>query len=185
MLFSNLLKWNSSGKDSNTSNTLDGWKTFNWTNCAGFPISITLFSNLLKYIPTLLWDDFDDEICYLKAKSLVDNVKCYIIAILYDVQCFSLKNFIPDGPAAISFLIAKIGLHQKLCVRLLRSPPNRPVNPHLDLYIKQAHHCISLYWMGSIFTSALGQFQIFFWFQKIKRTDCRTHYATIEGRVVK
>ena len=73
----------------------------------------------------------------------------------------------------------------QLCVRLLRSPSHRPMNPRLDLYIKQAHHCISLYWMGSIFTSAFDQFQIFFWFQKIKRTDCRTHYATIEGRVVK
>ena len=58
-------------------------------------------------------DDFDDDICYLKAKSVVDTVKCYLITILYDVQCFSLKNFSPDGPAAISFLIAKIGLHKK------------------------------------------------------------------------
>ena len=58
-------------------------------------------------------DDFDDDICHLKAKSIVDNVKCYIIAILYDVQCFSLKNFSPDGPVAISFLIAKIRLHKK------------------------------------------------------------------------
>ena len=69
----------------------------------------------------------------------------------------------------------------QLCVRLLRSPSHRPMNPRLDLYIKQAHHCISLYWMGSIFTSAFDQFQIFFWFQKIKRTDCRTHYETVEG----
>ena len=73
-------------------------------------------------------DDFDDDICYLKAKSVVDTVKCYIIAILYDVQCFSLKNFSPDGPAAISFLIAKIGLHKKqfttFCVRSRHCPVN-------------------------------------------------------------
>ena len=66
-------------------------------------------------------DDFDDDICHLKAKSVVDTVKCYIIAILYDVQCFSLKNFSPDGPAAISFLIAKIGLHKKVDGFLVRS----------------------------------------------------------------
>ena len=112
---------------------------------------MTLISNLLKYIPTLLWDDFDDEICYLKAKSIIDNVKCYIIAILYDVQCFSLKNFSPDGPAAISFLIAlDMGYIKNAVVRAfaLSGPPYCPVNPSLDLYIKQAHHCISPYWMG-------------------------------------
>ena len=55
-------------------------------------------------------DDFDDEICHLKAKSIVDNVKCYMIAILNDVNCFSLQNFSHDGLGAISFLIAKIGI---------------------------------------------------------------------------
>ena len=99
-----------------TSYTLERLK-IRWSGPIGatFPISITLFSNILKHIlpknnPSKA--DFDAEICHLKSKSFVDNVKCYIIAILYDIQCFSLKNFIPDGPAAISFLIAKIGVHQ-------------------------------------------------------------------------
>ena len=108
------VNWNFGPK---TGYTLDGGK---YKESGQLPIFAASYHDNHIFKPSKInlnphKDDFDDDICHLKAKSVADTVKCYIIAILYDVQCFSLKNFSPDGPAAISFLIAKIGLHKKSC----------------------------------------------------------------------
>ena len=114
-------------------------KTFDWANWwRVFYLDNALFK------PSKIYSKENPS----KDDFVIDNVKCYIIAILYDVQCFSLKNFSPDGPAAISFLIAlDMGYIKNAVVRAfaLSGPPYCPVNPSLDLYIKQAHHCISPY----------------------------------------